>query len=174
MQIWHRRRFPRTLLEWIPAYVLAFLAILGIAQCAIIRTDEQTWEPIDLIEISVEPTPVVLGEPATLHNGICLRQDGALTVQVYMGLQPPKATPFELATGAAIDLVGVNVTGARRPVTLPERGCYFEEITTAAVPPERLRVGEWVVTMTVVATGPNGEMQFLTHTSEPFTIIAGR
>lgn len=169
MFVWRRRRLPRGWIEWTPAYVLVFLALFLLIRCAVFVTTDQEYAPIRMLDLAIEPDPLVLGKAGRLYNGLCLDQDEPLTVQVYLGLQSTRLNP--LITAERIDLVGHNVTGQRVPLTLPGRGCYHETLTAIA-DPSRLQPGEWQVILTVVVTGPRGEMQFITDTSPPFRIIA--
>lgn len=146
------------------AALLAF--VLLVRQCVVFVTTDKEYKPVSLMELSVTPDPVLVGNPVTFHNGVCLHQNDPLTVQVYLGLQD--ASGFPLLGVRTFDIIGSNTPEGRRRVTLT-KGCTRESIDSIA--PPNLPAGRWVVILTIVAIGPSGQTQVLTDRSNPFDII---
>lgn len=162
-------RPPRALWEIVAPVVAIVGLILLVRGCVVLTTQSEDWSPVRVLPLSVSPDPVVLGQPATLLNGVCLDQDAPLAVGVYLGMQDASGNP--LLGSQTIDLIGMNTPEGRRRVTL-NKGCQSERIYTIASAAQ-LRPGRWRLVVVIVATGPQGQQQVITEQSDPFDIVTG-
>lgn len=177
-------RAPRGILEWLPLAALLALAVVGWRACDPPWAHSE-YAPIRLLPMRLEPSPVVLGEPVTLVNGVCLETYDPVSAQVYLGLQQYSETQ-------TIDLERINLIGV--PLTTPQvgdpsvvvfdrphddepgaerwhNGCFAERLTGIA-DPGKLHAGTWTVVLQVRALGAHGESQLLTERSGQITILS--
>lgn len=146
--------------------------VVVVAPTASLATPEP-FAPVHFIErpdgspsLSVEPNPIVIGQPAVLFNGICLDIEGPIQARVYLGLQSVTTNPL---FGVKVqDLVGTDL---QRFGIVLNQGCRSERIDVPAAP-STLTPGRWVVVLKLTVMGPTGQIQNLTETSEPFDIVA--
>lgn len=167
---------------WPTIALIAF--VLLVRGCISVATRDQDFAPIRLSHVMVAPDPVILGQPATLTNGICLNVPGPVTVQVYLGLQEDNG--LNVIGSRTIDLIG-NLSSNGLPTrslniaraddtTAPanaERtdssGCIAERIDVPSAP-STLPEGRWIARIVVYVRGDNAKSQFITEQSNPFTI----
>lgn len=159
-------RPPRTLVEAAPIVLFVIASVLFARECFTYVTGSEPFAPVRALPLSIEPDRAHAGETVTLINGLCIDSGEPITAQVYVGIQEAHGRP--LFSTIKFDLVGTDTQEGRKRVVL-QRGCVDERLDTAL--PDYIPPGRWILVAHVVVVGPSGEVQDLTHQSEPFDII---
>lgn len=154
-------------LIFVAALILLTRGIISIA-----THDGENFAPVTVGDISVEPNPVVIGDAAILHNGICSTHPETLQALVYLRLEEASVEGV-LNAGRVINLYEGRpdlVDGQRRTDIRP--GCTPDQFNIPAVPPN-IPLGHWVLKVTITVMPPSGSSpQRIVEESDPFEVRA--
>lgn len=157
--------------------LIVFVAALilltrGVISIATRNADEPVFAPITVGKLHVYPDPVVIGEPATLSNGICSSWPETLPSLIYLRLEEADREGL-INAGRVYNLYQGRpdlVDGQRRDDIEP--GCTPDEFQIPAVP-DTIPVGRWVLKVTITVMPSSGASpQRVVEQSEPFDVIA--
>jgi hypothetical protein len=168
-------------LKWLAPIVLVAIVLFGARTCVKslepVKVDPTTYTPLKVLQLELTPNPLVIGQPATLLDGICNTTDQPVNIQLYLGAQTDGTSTFNTMT---VDLltqrtpngpVIVKDTPESRIRLALQPGCTATEPITA-LPPAGLTTNQvWRLKAHVIANGPNGETQDIVVVSDPFEVV---
>lgn len=149
------------LLAWIPALALA----VGVAIAMYLFSnlgEPQAYKPLRIKPFEVTPATITAGGFFSFTNGVCVKDALPVSVEYSLGLQRENTDPF--VAGGSVSFV------ESKQVPL-KPGCQFDSAIEAKMP-ATIAPGLWHIYATVVARGPQGEIQRLNVISNTFLVVA--
>lgn len=153
--------------SWEPlSVVVAILAVVAILGWAVSRVSDSGSDcgfcPLKLEPIEVKPNPLVIGQPATLVDGLCNRSDKPVSATIILSLEP-------MASALNPSLQPLELINSMR--NLDPGQCLADNPVTIAAVSDTLPTGMWRLAVRVTARGAAGEMQIIPQTSNYFEIV---
>lgn len=130
------------------------------------------FAPIRLNNLQVDPKIVVVGKTAVLVNGVCNDTPEDVVVRFYLGAIQQTLNPL-IGNPKVVNLAGEPISGAAGGLirSIPP-GCSPERMT--GIVPDLLSAGNWKLTMNIVATNTNGDVQIIKETSDEFEVVVAQ
>lgn len=152
--------FPRSWSQWLPSVIVLLIAATTIRICQV-QNEQPLYEPLEVLNLRLEPDHVVEGSQVTLIDGICNNSDETITVAATLGAQE-EGDP----------LVTRNVVVLMRSFPM-EQGCFGKDAPLSGPLSPMITAGRWHLYLQILVMGPqSGQIQRLSRVSNTFVVVA--
>lgn len=156
----------RVMLTWIWPIVLLAAIVVSVRQCVdFVREDP--YEPLSIIAFRVEPSSMSVGEVSWIHNGLCVDEEEAILVAIFLGAETIDADP--IVEGEVIPLIGDGDTPEGRLRRTIGPGCVVTEPLETTLSTD-LEPGRYRLYLHIQTTDA-GRMQDIVLRSNEFEIL---